>query len=253
MSGPLARDLRSALDPGELLRPLGITPDEWQATLLRERPQRGLMLCSRQVGKSLTAATAALHEALYTPGSLTLMVAPTLRQSTELLRKSRFILAARLDTTTIVSESTAGVELANGSRIISLPAAEDTIRGYSAVALVILDEAARILDELYWTIRPMLAISNGRLLALSTPNGQRGWFHHAWVSDDPWTRVKIVAADCPRISPQFLAEERRTMTQLTYASEYECEFGDTIDSVFAHDDLAAALDETLTPIYPGGW
>lgn len=252
-SRSLSRDLGLALDPGRLLRALGIVPDPWQEQLLRERPRRGLMLCCRQAGKSLTAAVASLHEALYNPGALILMIAPTQRQSAELLRKTRILLTGLPAPVTIVSESTSLLELGNGSRIISLPAVEDTIRGYSAAALIVIDEAARVSDDLYWALRPMLAISDGRLLALSTPNGQRGWFYQAWASDEPWTRVRITAAECPRISPGFLEEEQRTMTPGFYASEYGCEFGDSIDSVFSHDDIAAALDPTLTPLYENGW
>jgi hypothetical protein len=249
----LVRDLTRALDPGQILRSVGIIPDTWQEQLLRQRPHRGLMLCCRQAGKSLTAAAAALHEALYEPGSLILTVAPTLRQSGELLRKIRFLYIALAPPMPIISETAISIELASGSRIISLPAAEDTVRGYSAPALIVIDEAARVPDQLYWALRPMLATSNGRLLALSTPDGQRGWFYRAWISDEPWTQVKITASECPRISPEFLAEERRTMTPPVFASEYECEFGDTIDSVFSNADIEAALDPSLDPLYPGGW
>jgi hypothetical protein len=252
--GELIRDLKSALDPGQLLRAFGIIPDEWQDRLLRERPRRALLLCCRQAGKTTTAAVTALHEALYFPGSLVLVLAPTQRQAAELLRKAQDLLNALDPPPRVVSNTSFGLELANGSRVLCLPADEDTVRGYSNVALVILDEAARVPDELYFALRPMLAVSDGRLLALSTPDGQRGWFYHAWVSDDDaWTRVKITASDCPRIPATFLEEERRTMTAAFYASEYECEFGDTIDSVFSLQDVLAALDDTITPLYQKGW
>jgi hypothetical protein len=249
----LGRDLKLALDPGLVLRGVGMTPDAWQAQLLRERPRRGIMLCCRQAGKSLTAAAASLHEAIYHPGSLILMIAPAQRQSAELLRKTRFLLNGLPDPPGVVSETSSGLELGNGSRIISLPATEDTIRGYSAVSLIVLDEASRVPDELYYALRPMLATSDGRLLALSTPNGQRGWFYQAWVSDQPWTRVRITATECPRIPTDFLEEERHNLTPAFYASEYECEFGDTVDSVFAAAHVQAALDESLAPLYPEGW
>jgi hypothetical protein len=249
----LGRDLKLALDPGLVMRAVGMTPDPWQEQLLRERPRRGIMLCCRQAGKSLTAAAASLHEAIYRPGSLILMIAPAQRQSVELLRKTRFFLSGLRDPPMIVSETSSTIELGNGSRIISLPATEDTIRGYSAVSLIVLDEAARVPNELYFALRPMLATSQGRLLALSTPNGQQGWFYEAWVGDQPWTRVKITASECPRIGADFLEEERHNLTPAFYASEYECAFGDTIDSVFAAADIRAALDDTLTPLYPQGW
>jgi hypothetical protein len=249
----LERDLRLGLDPGLLLRAVGMTPDAWQEELLRDRPRRGIMLCCRQAGKSLTAAAASLHEAIFRYRSLILMIAPAQRQSGELLRKTRFLLNGLPNPPGVVSETSSGIELANGSRIISLPATEDTIRGFSAVSLIVLDEASRVPDELYYALRPMLATSDGRLLALSTPNGQRGWFYDAWTSEQPWTRVKITAAECPRIPADFLEEERHNLTPAFYASEYECVFGDTVDSVFFAADIEAALDDTVTPLYPEGW
>jgi len=252
-SNSLSRDLHLALDPGQLLHAYGIIPDPWQQQLLRARPPRALLLCCRQAGKTFTAAATALHEALYRPGSLILVLAPSQRQSIELLRKTRTILTAAGVASTIASEATSMLELANGSRVISLPAKEDTIRGFSEVALIVIDEAARVPDELYFATRPMLAVSNGRLLALSTPAGQRGWFFEAWKSPDTWQRIRITAAECPRISPEFLAEERRAMTPALYASEYECEFSDVIDAVFSHSDITVALDPTVTPLFPRGW
>src|SRR4051794_7110581 len=185
----LRTDLARALDPGQLLRAVGMTPAGGQKTLRGEGPRRALMLCCRQAGKSPPAAAAALHEAIYRPGSLILLLAPTQRQAGELLRTTRFLLSALPDLGT-ATDTTSQLELENGSRILSLPATEDTIRGYSAVSLIVIDEAARVPDELYFALRPMLALSDGRLLALSTPNGQRGWFYNAWSSDHSWAHVK---------------------------------------------------------------
>lgn|GEM_PF-4712797 len=46
------------------------------------------------------------------------------------------------------TESALRIELENGSRIVALPGSESTVRGYSAVRLLVLDEAARIPPEL---------------------------------------------------------------------------------------------------------
>jgi hypothetical protein len=97
----------------------------------------------------------------------------------------------------------------NSSRILALPGTEKTIRGYAKADLVVIDEAARVEDELLAAVRPMLATSEGggRLIALTTPAGKRGWFFEAWTGTEPWTRVCVTAEDCPRISKEFLAEE----------------------------------------------
>jgi Terminase large subunit, T4likevirus-type, N-terminal len=249
----LAADLVLALDPARLLIRAGLNPDPWQLTILRKRPMRALLLCCRQSGKSLTTAAAALHEALYNPGSLTLMLAPSQRQSAELLRQTRTLLNALTPAVTTTSESAPLIELAHGSRIISLPGKEATIRGYSNVSLLAIDEAARVPDELYTAARPMLAVSGGRLIALSTPFGQRGWFYQAWQSSEDWHRIKITADQCPRISADFLAEERRTMSQAAYGSEYDCRFTAAADAVFTHADVIAALDDTITPLFQEAW
>ena len=72
-------------------------------------------------------------------------------------------------------------EFANGSRVIALPGKEATVRGYSGVDLLVIDEAARVADELYYSVRPMLTVSGGRLVALTTPWGKRGWFFETWA------------------------------------------------------------------------
>jgi len=53
---------------------------------------------------------------------------------------------------------------------VSLPGDEGTVRGFSGVSLLVIDEAARVADPLYFAVRPMLAVSQGRLVALDTPS-----------------------------------------------------------------------------------
>ena len=84
----------------------------------------------------------------------------------------------------------------------------------------------------------MLAVSHGKLIALSTPFGQRGWFYEAWRSDEEWERIRVSADQCPRILPAFLAEEKRALGERWFRQEYMCSFEDTIDAVFSAADIA---------------
>ena len=154
------------------------------------------------------------------PGSLILLLSPSLRQRSELFRKVAQYWAALPNAPEAVQESVLRLELVNGSRIVALPGSESTVRGYSATSVVIVDEAARVSDELHGAIRPTLATSDGRFIALSTPAGKRGWFHQAWTRGEGWQRFKVPAKDCPRISPDFLEEERRTLGDFLYRQEY---------------------------------
>ena len=249
---PLADDLALALDPVLLARRAGIEPDPWQADVLRSTAPRRLLNCSRQSGKSTVAAVRAVHVALYEPGALVLLLSPALRQSGELFRKVLDVYRALDHAEPPAAESALRLELENGSRIVALPGKEGTIRGYSGVRRLLIDEASRVPDELYRSVRPMLAVSGGDLDAMSTPFGTRGWWYDAWRSDEPWQRVEVPATLVPRISPEFLAEERRTLGAWWYAQEYECRFMDAADAVFRAADIQAAFTLDAPPPLFGG-
>jgi hypothetical protein len=247
---PLLRRLRA--DPGRILAEAGMKPDPWQARLLRSPSSRMMLLCSRQAGKSQTAAALALRDALLHPPALVLLLSPTQRQSGELFRdKLKRLYNALGRPVPTVQESALTMELSNGSRIIALPGDEETIRGYSGVTTLIVDEAARVLDHLYLSVRPMLAVSRGRLVCLSTPFGRRGWFFDTWHGEQRWERVKIVASECPRISAEFLDEELKALGERWFRQEYLCSFEETVDSVFTYDDVMAACTDGVRPLFGG--
>lgn len=228
---------------------LGFESDPWQADVLRSATQRMLLLCCRQSGKSTTTALAALHVAMYQPGVLVLLLSPSLRQSGELFRKVIRFYGALADMVPSEAESALRLELQNGSRVVSLPGLERTVRGYSGVDLLIIDEAARVPDDLYYSVRPMLAVSGGRLIGLSTPFGKRGWFHQEWTGANPWGRVMITAQDCPRISAEFLAEEQAGMPESWFRQEYLCEFMDGTLQYFRTSLIERIFEGDARPLW----
>lgn len=230
----------------------GMTPDPWQAELLQSQWQRALLLCSRQAGKSSVTAALATYQAQYVPDSLILLLSAAQRQAQELFRKVKDFAAALPNRVPVKQESALQLELANGSRIVALPGKEQTIRGFSGVSLLIVDEASRVDDALYFSVRPMLAVSGGRLVMLSTPFGKRGAFFSEWTEGgDSWHRVKITALDVPRISAEFLEEERRALGSHWFAQEYMCEFMETTDQVFSYDLIQAAMSSDIQPLFGG--
>jgi hypothetical protein len=146
-------------------------------------------------------------------------------------------------------ESALRMELSNGSRIVALPGKEATIRGFSGVSLLIIDEASRVEDALYQSVRPMLAVSGGRIVLLSTPFGKRGFFHSEWTDGIGWLRTKITADGCPRIDKEWLERERAMIGDWWYLQEYFCEFVETNDQVFSYDDILASLDSSIKPLF----
>ena len=210
----LSHRLDKAPDPVELFRAAFGEPDPWQVEALRSRSPRLALNVTRQGGKSSVAAALATHTALGEPGALALVVSPSLHQC--------------------------------------LPGREGTIRGYSGVDLLLIDEAARVPAELYYAVRPMLAVSGGRIATLSTPFGRVGWWADAWHSGEPWERYEVPAERCPRIPAGFLEEERRAMPEWFYLQEYGCRFMEAVDAVFRREDILVALSDEVAPLFIEG-
>jgi hypothetical protein len=135
---------------------------------------------------------------------------------------------------------------------VGLPGLEATVRGFSAVSLLLVDEAARVSDDMYRAIRPMLAVSGGRLWLMSTTHGQRGFFYETWAHGGPeWERVQVTARECPRIEAGFLEEERRVMGEQWFRQEYLCEFVDTVGGVFDRELVEGAFCEDVAVLEVG--
>jgi hypothetical protein len=238
-------ELAMALDPVCMSQVAGLTPDPWQARFLRSQSKRILVNCSRQTGKSTTTATLADHVAFYEPDSPVLLLSPSLRQSSELFRKCLEVYRALGRPVQADSESALKLELENGSRIISLPGKEGTVRGISKVKVLIIDEASRVPDELYMAVRPMLAVSGGKLILLSTPFGTRGFFWEAWKHRKDWDYFEVPATECPRISSEFLEEERQNMGDFWFQQEYMCKFMDAQSAAFRSEDIDRIIGQQV--------
>ncbi len=249
-----AHKLQAPADRVEFAHSLGLAPDPWQQDLLRSEAEgsRALLNCCRQSGKSTLAAVLALHRALYCPDSLVLCLAPALRQSQELFAKIAGYYRSLRNPVPAQADRKLSLELANGSRILTLPGTEKTVRGFSGASLLLVDEAARVDDSLYHAVRPMLAVSGGSLVLMSTPYGKRGVFFEAWENGGPeWEKYQVPATEVPRIPESFLAEERAALPERVYRQEYCCSFEETDDAVFTYEVVEQAVTADVRPLFGG--
>jgi hypothetical protein len=228
---------------------MGTAPDPWQAQVLTSDDPRICLCCARQVGKSSVVAIKALHTAIYQPKSLILLLSRSLRQSAELAKK---VFAAYESSGRQVppeAETKLALELTNGSRIIALPGGDEgALRGFSGVRCLVLDEASRIPDALWVAVRPMIAVSGGTMLLLSTPFGRRGFFYRVWAESENWLKIQITAEQCPRLTPEFLAEERLELGWW-YAQEYGCAFLEGEGQLFSDHAIEAAFRDGVLPLF----
>ena len=197
---------------------------------LNSGAQRIIMNASRQSGKSTITSILALHHVIHNKDALVLLISPSLRQSQELFRKVSYFFNQIDYHIKPEQYSALRIELPNGSRIIALPGKEETIRGYSSVTLMVIDEASRVSSETYNAISPMLAVSHGRIVLLSTPNTKEGFFYETWINREEWgwDWYEIPVGQCPRIPTDFLEVELMIKGPQVFAQEYGCEFLDAI-------------------------
>jgi hypothetical protein len=175
------------------------------------------------------------------PGSTTVVVAPVEEQANELLRKVVQAFNALGRPVGVLHEAVTRLELANGSRVLALPGKESRVRSYAS-ALLVIDEAARVPDDVFGGASPTLAASGGRLVALSTAFAKSGWFYREW--SDPqgeYLRVSVTARDCPRIPAAFLEAERRNLGERWFAMEDLNVFGDDAAAVLRRAPSAGRL------------
>jgi len=229
---------------------LGFIPDPDQALILDAPEPCVLLCCTRQFGKSTLTALKAVHHALINPDSQIVVAAPSERQSAEFLRKA----ASAFDLLQVprrpAGAGLLGWVIPNGSRLIALPASARTVRGFSAVGLLIFEEAAFMDDDLYHALTPMQATVEGSALWLiSTPGAQSGFFHDEWSDSKRthWRRFRIPADQCPRISPQFLEMERIRKGEAVFRREYMCEFTAYGHQVISRELLDAAYSDLFEP------
>jgi hypothetical protein len=253
LTAKITSDLRMALDPVVFAREgLGFYPDEAQERILRSNSKRLILNCCRQYGKSAISAVKGLHRAIFYLNSLILLLSPSLRQSSELFRRVANFAKKFPNMPEKIEDSKLFMTLENKSRIVSLPGKESTIRCYSDVALIVVDEASQVSDDLYYSIRPMLAISGGSLVLLSTPRGKRGFYHHVWKEGgDEWEKIQVKADECKRIPKEFLKEEYEALGRWWYAQEYQCEFVDAEGQLFTYNDIEAMHTGEVKPFFSG--
>ena len=186
---------------------------------------RILILAPRQTGKSTAVAVRVLFEAMSHENAMILLASASSRQSGQIMEKARKM-AISLNLKILPPPSKCdGFSLANGSEIVALPDNEETIRGFSAPRMIVVDEAAFASEDVFKALEPMLLVSNGTFILLSTPNGQTGHFYDQWHAEkSPWTKLKGSLERCPRVSPEAIEAIRKTTAKEVFQQEFECKF-----------------------------
>ena len=209
------------------------------------------------------AGTKAAHYARYHPGSTTLIASHTQDQAgyvqtwvadaarranlpDDYELKKKEVEVWEDDATggggRIARRSVLSLELANGSKVKSVPASPETVRGASP-NLIIIDEAAYVQNVVYDAIRPMRGQTKAQLILLSSAGPKRGFFYDEWTNKDPvWERMQVTAKEVSWIDDEFLDRERlKLSSEAFFRQEYYCEFMDVEGGLFSKEQIDAVF------------
>ncbi|MFJ9317245.1 terminase large subunit domain-containing protein [Pimelobacter simplex] len=237
---------------------MGRAPDPWQAQALRSRRKRRALLASRQSGKGEVATAAAINKVASRPECRVAVVAPTLRQSALLLRRIRRALPLAAPHLQATNNAATTLTVSNGSELLAVPGSRpDMIRG-DTLDLLLVDESAFVLPELFTVALPMLLATDGEALMMSTPGGPTGLMFDVMTAadNDPlaqeWERFRVPASQIPRFSPEQLLSLRRSMGERAYRVEMELDWREDAAAVFTADELARILGtDPVADVLPG--
>ncbi len=220
--------------------------DNWQQSVL-DCDGNITIRSGRQVGKSEVISAKAVKFALDNPGTTTLIIAASQRQSSLLFEKVRGNFDLIKKDVYLEKPTLSRILLKNGSKIYSLPAGRTGhfIRGF-AIDMLIADEAAYIPETVWNAVIPMIAVSKklrgmGYIVLLSTPYGKGGFYFNSFTDKD-FKSFHASSEDCKRIPKDFLHKEKLRMTKAEYRQEYLGEFTDEWNQYFK----TALIKESMT-------
>lgn len=283
----IRRDLVYALDPARYVESLRFRSFPWQQAVLSSTAKRIAIDGARQSGKSTIISALPCHHAKYYPKSLSIILAPTEDQSKEDMIKVKEFISMDSSYPEVKRYASDQVELRNGSRILIIIATDKAARGYSAPDLIVIDEASRVPDIVYSSgVRAMLTDNRqARLIVISTPFGQQGFFWKAMTQGKSWERYYIRSPfsvdtedsyslhEYPGGEAAFQAEqaakgikawfsprhsslqEQQEQLEEIGKQQYEQEmcgmFVEAEGMVFGYDEINAAFSSACTPLTAG--
>jgi hypothetical protein len=223
--------------------------DAWQVAVLEGWQRRLLVNTCRWAGKSTVAGLLALRNSLALPGLPVVLLARSHHQAA-LMFERLCALHARLGAPLLRERGAGKLVLANGSRLLCLPARDHALRDWERIGLLIVDDAARVAEDLYRAATVRVAAAAGRIVALSVPLGPHGFFYEAWARGGPgWSRLEVPAAQLRRLAMPEWSRRRQVLGEAWYRQEFCCAFEPVVGLIYP--DFGRCVVAELLP--PGRW
>lgn len=178
----------------------------------------------RQVGKTTLAEYALLDVSLKNKGLLSVVVEPTFDQARRVYKE--LVKAVPQGVLTRKNDTNLEIEFGNGSSVIFKSAEQrDNLRGFTVTGLLVVDECAFILDEVFDVLLPTTDVHRAPILLISTPKLKQGFFWRYWSAglegQKNITSIDFNDYDTSfLLSDEKLAQYRTMMPRAQFTTEY---------------------------------
>lgn len=200
----------------------------------------------RQCGKSFVASLILIYFSLNKRDTTSLIIEPTLNQSRRVFKE----ITKMLEGSGIIknaNQSLLSIDFVNGSEIIFKSAEQyDAIRGYSVSGVLIVDEGAFIVDDVYEIMFPLRDAHNAPMLVISTPLFCDGYFYRLFTSTNSKSYDWCDYDTSMFLSDDKLEQYRNTLSDLKFRSEYLGQFITDGGYVFRNITKCVLSDSDIT-------
>ncbi len=204
----------------------------------------GVVVTSRQWGKSLLGQNLLLYWLLQKPNQKGAWISPIYNQAKKVFQELSDA------SNSIIQQSNKAeltIKFINGSTLQFLSSERaDSVRGFSFNYMVV-DEAAYVNERGFETaILPTLTAIGKKCLIISTPKS-KNWFYKYYlkgINDNiEYISFRGQSTDNPYIDQSFIAEQRLSLPNDIFRQEYEAEFTDAGSEVFRGVEQACIVPQ----------
>jgi hypothetical protein len=233
----------------------GFKPYEFQKgiidDILKKEDMFYVLVCGRQIGKTLLLINMLLYYSINKPKSVLLWVSPYYSMAVKVL--SQIIDA--IEFTPITKEANKSekiITLINGTRIYFRSAEKpETIRGL-AIDYCFIDEAQDVSDDAFnKSILPTLTAKGKKCLIAGTPKS-KNWFYQYFHrgNEDNYNSYTAPSSISPYVSDAFLKEQKDSLPPSIYEQEFEAKWQEGDGEVFTGVDNVSMLDAWMSDNKP---
>ncbi len=207
----------------------------------------------RQSGKSTTTISYLLHYALFNPNCNIAILANKSSTARDILGRLQLAYEnlPKWLQQGVLNWNKGNIELENGSKVVAAATSSSAVRGGS-YNIIFLDEFAfvptTIAEQFFSSVYPTITSGKStKVIIVSTPHGMNQ-FYKLWVDaeagQNDYIPIEVHWSEVPGRDNKWKEETIRNTSESQFASEFECEFLGSIDTLISPAKIKATPYKT---------